>query len=162
MPSDPEDRVESYPQDHGPYVLRGRRFEEVGAAAGAVADVVAHEVGDDGRVPPVVLRDARLDLPHEVGADVGGLRVDAAAELGEEGDEARAEAVAHDLERDLLGVLETTEEAEEPPTPRRLIDTTKRPETAPPRRAMRSAASRLVVAATAVRRFARIEIVMPT
>ena len=54
---------------------------------GAVADVVAHEVGDDGRVARVVLGDAGLDLADEVGADVGGLGVDAAAELREERDE---------------------------------------------------------------------------
>jgi hypothetical protein len=47
---------------------------------GAVADVVADVVGDHGRVARVVLGDPRLDLPDEVGADVGGLREDAAAE----------------------------------------------------------------------------------
>ena len=92
---------ERRPEDHRADVLGGRRLEEVGAAAGAVADVVAHEVRDDGRVARVVLGDPGLDLADEVGADVGGLRVDAAAELGEERDERGAEAVADDQERDL-------------------------------------------------------------
>ena len=56
------------------------RLEEVGAHAGDVADVVTDVVGDGGRVARVVLGDARLDLADEVGADVGGLGVDAAAD----------------------------------------------------------------------------------
>ena len=78
------DREDRDAEDHRADVLGGGRLEEVGAAAGAVADVVADEVGDDARVARVVLGDARLDLADEVGADVGGLGVDAAAELGEE------------------------------------------------------------------------------
>ena len=42
-----------------------------------------------------------LDLADEVGADVGGLGVDTAAELGEERHERRAEAEADDQERRL-------------------------------------------------------------
>ena len=67
-------------------------LEEVGRHAGAVADVVAHVVRDHSRVARVVLRDARLDLADEVGADVGGLREDAAAQAGEDGDQRTAEA----------------------------------------------------------------------
>ena len=40
------------------------------------------EVSNDGRIARVVLRDALLDLPHEVGTHVRRLGVDAAAELG--------------------------------------------------------------------------------
>ena len=69
-------------------------LEEVGRHAGAVPDVVADVVGDDGRVARVVLGDAGLDLPDEVGADVGGLGVDAAAEPREDGDERAAEGEA--------------------------------------------------------------------
>ena len=58
---------------------------------GAVADVVADVVGDHGRVARVVLGDARLDLADQVGADVGGLREDAAAESREDGDQRAAE-----------------------------------------------------------------------
>ena len=66
-------------------------LEQVGGHAGAVADVVADVVGDHGRVARVVLGDAGLDLADEVGADVGGLREDAAAEPGEDGDQRAAE-----------------------------------------------------------------------
>jgi hypothetical protein len=61
-------------------------LEEVGAHAGHVADVVADVVGDGRGVARVVLGDAGLDLADQVGADVGGLGVDAAADAGEERD----------------------------------------------------------------------------
>ena len=80
-------------QHHGD---RGDRvgLEEVGGHAGAVADVVADVVGDHGRVAGVVLGDPRLDLADQVGADVGGLGEDAAAEAGEDRDQRAAEAEA--------------------------------------------------------------------
>ena len=82
-----EVRAEQHHGDGG----HGVRLEEVGRHARAVADVVADVVRDHGRVARVVLGDAGLDLPDEVGADVGGLRVDAAAETREDGDERAAE-----------------------------------------------------------------------
>ena len=69
-------------------------LEQVGGHAGAVADVVAHVVGDGGRVAGVVLGDAGLDLAHEVGADVGRLGEDAAADPEEQGEQRAAEAEA--------------------------------------------------------------------
>ena len=69
-------------------------LEEVRGHAGAVADVVAHVVGDHGRVARVVLRDAGLDLADDVRADVGALGEDAAAEAGEDRDQRAAEAEA--------------------------------------------------------------------
>ena len=69
-------------------------LEEVGRHAGVVADVVADVVGDHGRVARVVLGDARLDLADEVGADVGALREDAAAEAREDRDQRAAEGEA--------------------------------------------------------------------
>ena len=77
-------------------------LEQVGRHAGAVADVVAHVVGDHGRVARVVLRDAGLDLADEVGADVGRLREDAAAETGEHRDQRAAEAEADERVDGLL------------------------------------------------------------
>ena len=62
-------------------------FEQVGAAAGAVAHVVADEVRDHARVARVVLGDARLNLADEIRSDVGGLGVDTAAQLCEESNE---------------------------------------------------------------------------
>ena len=82
-----EGRAEQHHGDGGD----GVRLEEVGRHAGAVADVVAHVVGDHGRVARVVLGDPRLDLADEVGADVGGLREDAAAETREDRDQRAAE-----------------------------------------------------------------------
>jgi hypothetical protein len=84
---DAEDRIERGAEDHGADVFGGGGLEDVRAAAGAVAYVVADEVGDDGGVAGIVFGDAGFDFADEVGADVGGLGVDAAAELGEEGDE---------------------------------------------------------------------------
>src|SRR5262249_37257295 len=69
-------------------------FEDVGGHAGAVADVVANVVGDGGGVTRIVLGDVGLDLADEVGADVGGLGVDAAADTHEQGQERAAEAEA--------------------------------------------------------------------
>ena len=63
----------------------GVGFVEVGAHAGHVADVVADVVGDGGRVARVVLGDAGFDLADQVGADVGRLGEDAAADAGEQG-----------------------------------------------------------------------------
>ena len=88
-------------------------LEQVRATAGAVADVVADEVRHDARVAGIVLGDALLDLADEVRADVGGLGVDAAAELGEERHERGAEAEADDQERRVMGRLATGQPAEE-------------------------------------------------
>ena len=99
---DAEDGVESGAEDHGADVFGGGGLEDVGATAGAVADVVADEVGDDGGVAGIVFGDAGFDFADEVGAYVGGLGVDAAAELGEERDERGAEAEADELIGDVL------------------------------------------------------------
>ena len=53
-----------------------------------------------------------LDLADEVGADVGGLGVDPAAELGEQGDEAGAEAEPDDEERRLGRMVDVADERE--------------------------------------------------
>ena len=97
MPLNAEDGIEGGAEDHGANVFGGGGLEDVGTAAGAVADVVADEVRDDGWVAWVVFGDAGFDLADEVGADVGGLGVDAAAELGEESDERGTEAEADEL-----------------------------------------------------------------
>ena len=83
-----EDRAEQHGRDHG----HGVGLEQVGRHAGAVADVVADVVGDHRRVARIVLGDAGLDLADQVGADVGALGEDAAAEAGEDRDQGRAEA----------------------------------------------------------------------
>ena len=77
-------------------------LEDVRRHSGAVADVVADVVRDGRRVAGIVLGDALLDLADEVGADVGGLGVDAAAHAHEEREEGAAEAEA---EEGLVGRL---------------------------------------------------------
>ena len=72
----------------------GVRLEQVGGHAGAVADVVADVVGDRRGVAGVVLGDALLDLADQVGADVGGLGEDAAADPHEHREQSGAEAEA--------------------------------------------------------------------
>ena len=74
-------------------------LEQVGGHAGAVADVVADVVGDRGGVARVVLGDAGFDLADEVGADVGGLREDAAADAQEQREQRAAEAEADEDRR---------------------------------------------------------------
>ena len=81
-------------QDQGGDQHHGIRLEEVGGHAGAVADVVAHVVGDGRGVARVVLGDAGLDLADEVGADVGGLGEDAATDTHEHREQGGAEAEA--------------------------------------------------------------------
>ncbi len=86
-----EDRREHHGRDRGHRV----GLEQVGRHAGAVADVVAHVVGDGRRVARIVFRNAGFDLADEVAADVGALGEDAAAETGEDRDQRGAEAERH-------------------------------------------------------------------
>ena len=88
--------VEAERQDHRADDRADEGLEEVGAHAGDVADVVTDVVGDDGGVAGVVLGNARLDLADEVGADVGGLGVDAAADTREQRDRGGAHREAGD------------------------------------------------------------------
>ena len=82
-------------EDRGEHHRRHDRhrvsFEQVGGHAGAIANVVAYVVSDGRRVARIVLRNARFDLAHEVGADVRSLGEDAAAKASEDRDERRAE-----------------------------------------------------------------------
>ena len=83
-------------EDRGEHHRRHDRhrvgLEQVGRHAGAVADIVADIVGDRRGVARIVLGNARLDLADEIGADVGALGEDAAAETGEDRDQRGAEA----------------------------------------------------------------------
>ena len=79
---------------HGRDQRDGVGLEQVGGHAGAVADVVADVVGDHRRVARVVFRNAGLDLAHQVGADVGALGEDAAAQPREDRDQRGAEGEA--------------------------------------------------------------------
>ena len=83
-----EDRAQEHGRDHG----HGVGLEQVGRHAGAVADVVADVVRDHGRIARIVLGDARLDFSHKIGAHVGALGEDAAAQPREDRDQRGAEA----------------------------------------------------------------------
>ena len=85
-----EDRGQQHGGDDG----HGIGLEQVGGHAGAVADVVADVVGDHRRIARIILGNAGFDLADQVGADVGALGEDAAAETGEDGDQRGAEATA--------------------------------------------------------------------
>ena len=97
----------------------GVGLEEVGRHTGAVTDVVAHVVGDGGGVARVVLGDAGLDLAHQVGADVGGLGEDAAADAHEHGQQGATEAEA--LEDDGCGLVEEEQRQAKPNRPRPMV-----------------------------------------
>ena len=92
----------------------GVGLEQVGGHAGAVADVVAHVVGDHRRVARVVFRNAGFDLAHQVGADVGALGEDAAAQPREDRDQAGAEGKAQQrLKRGAVDLRAASEHEEE-------------------------------------------------
>src|SRR5205085_1875682 len=76
--------IQNHTQDHRPDILGGGRLEQVCTTTGAVAHVVAHQVGDHGGVARIVFRYARFHLAHQVSAHVGGFRVNTASELGEQ------------------------------------------------------------------------------
>ena len=88
-------------QHHGRHDGHRIGFEQVGRHAGAVADVVAHVVGDRGGVARIVLGNSCFDLAHHVAADVGALGEDAAAKTGEDRDQRRAEAQRRPARRSL-------------------------------------------------------------
>ncbi len=90
QPHDLADRAESHCGDDGTDIA----LEEVCAHACNVADVVADIIGDNSGVAGVVLGDACLDLADEVGADVGRLGVDTAADTRKQSDRACAEGEA--------------------------------------------------------------------
>ena len=94
-------------QDHGRHDRHFVALENVGRHAGTVADVVADVVGNGGGVAGIVFGNAGFDLADQVGADVGGLGVDAAADAHEQGQQRAAEAEA---QQGLVGVLAVDQE----------------------------------------------------
>ncbi len=110
---DAEDGKERRAQDHGADVLSRGGFEDVRATARAVANVVANEVGDHGRVAGIVFGDASLNLADEIGAYIGRFGVNAAAKLREEGYQGCAKAKADQFIGRGLRMLEAAEEEEE-------------------------------------------------
>jgi hypothetical protein len=76
-------RTEHHRRHHGHCV----GLEEVGSHPGAVADVVADVVGDDGGVAWIIFRNTGFDLADQVGANVCTLGEDATAKTGEDRDQ---------------------------------------------------------------------------
>src|SRR5437588_1945213 len=70
-------------------------FENVRGHAGAIAHVIADVVRDRGRIPRIIFFEIALDFAHEIGAHVGGFRVNTATESREDADETRTEREAH-------------------------------------------------------------------
>ena len=67
-------------------------LEQVGAHSGHVAHIIPNIVGDNRRISRVVLRDARLNLPHKVSAHIRRFCVDASAYTGKQRDRRRSKA----------------------------------------------------------------------
>ncbi len=91
-----------------------RRGGENGAAVGLVevgahTGDVAHVVGDGGGVARIVFGDAGFDFADEVGANVGSLGVDTAADAGEEGHQRGADTEAKHGGGDLLELIRGVE-----------------------------------------------------
>ena len=88
-------REEDRGQDHSGHDGHRIGLEQISRHAGAVANIVAHVIGDGGGVAGVILGDAGLDLAHQITADIGALGEDATAKTGEDGDQRCAKAQAH-------------------------------------------------------------------
>ena len=71
-------------------------LQKIRAETRHVAHVVAHVVGDGGRVAGIVLGDVGLGLAHQIRAHVGGLGVDAAAHAVEHGHDGAAQGIARE------------------------------------------------------------------
>ena len=74
-------------EQHGSDQGNGICFKQVGSHTGAVTDVVTDVIGDNSWVTGVIFRDPGLDFSNQVGADIGALGENAAAETGEDGDQ---------------------------------------------------------------------------
>ena len=78
-------------------------LEQIGRHAGAVTDVVTDVVGNHRRIARIVLGNARLDLAHQIGPDVGALGEDAAAQARKNRDQRTAEGQPHQRMQRMVG-----------------------------------------------------------
>ena len=140
-------------------------LEQIGGHSGAVADIVADVVRDHRRVAGIVLGNSGLDLADEVGADVGGLGEDAAAETGEDRNERGAEGECGKRGDDRAVVRLITTGAGQVPEQHRDREQREAGDEqagdAPARKAVVRPLCRLLRAASAVRTLARTEMFMP-
>ncbi len=96
--------IERRPQNHRADVLGRCGLEDVRSATRAVADVVTDQVRDHGRIPWIVLRNARLDLAHQIRAHIRGLGVDSSAKLRKQCYQRRSEPEPDQLIRNRLRI----------------------------------------------------------
>ena len=139
-------------------------LEEVGRHAGTVAHVVADVVRDHGGIGAGRPRGIPgFDLADEVCADVGGLRVDAAAEPREDGDQRASEGKTDEVPGcgglALVEPLDEDSVRRDPEQPE--ADDKRSPVTEPAEKATRSAGATPRFAASAVRTFARTATFIP-
>ena len=162
--------IPACPQDHRRDDRPDVGLEQVGAHAGHVADVVAHVVGDGRRIQRMIFGDPRLDLAHQVRANIGRLGVDTATNTSEQGDRGGSqrksgEDIEHQHRR--IATLRAPRDTSsckpknKPPRPNRARPTTDRPITEPPLKATCNASLRPLRAAEAVRIFEAVAVFMP-
>ena len=87
-------------QDHGGNQGDCVGFKQVSGHTGAVAHVIAHVVGNHGRVARVVLWNAGFNLTDQVGTHVSAFGKDAAAQTGEDGNQGRAKGKTNERVQD--------------------------------------------------------------
>ena len=107
-------------QHHGGDGRHREGLEQVRRHAGAVADIVAHIVGDGGGIARIIFGNARFHLTnHVVAADIGALGEDAAAQTGEDRNQRSAETSETDQGRSstIVRRLPPTSLASERPRP---------------------------------------------
>ena len=51
-------------QDHCADILGCRRFKQIGATAGAIANVIAYQIGDDCRVARIIFRNTSFHFAY--------------------------------------------------------------------------------------------------
>ena len=95
--------VERHPQNHRPDVFGRGGFKQVGPTTGAIAHVVAHQIGNHRRVARIILGNARFHLAHQISSDVSGFGVNAPTQLRKQRHKAGAKAVADNQKRNFLG-----------------------------------------------------------
>ena len=67
------------------------RFKNIGRHTGAVAYVIAYQVGYHGGVARIIFRDTGFNFPNEVGSHVSGFGVNTTAHAHEKREERTAE-----------------------------------------------------------------------
>jgi len=105
--------VQSGGEDHCADIFRCGRFEQVGSAACAVADVISDQVGDNSGIARIVFGNPRFNFSHKVRADIGSFGVNSTSELCKESDEACTETVPNDQEGDLRNIIRNAERLHE-------------------------------------------------